>query len=325
MQAAVGANFGFAPVRNGRTHRLDSIMELNNLRMADANALLQRWWPRLEQRLPFWLSVVLGVLIAWSLAELTWALLPRPRIATPIYKVQAAAAPASDTGALADLHLFGTANSGGTVNAPETTLNLTLRGIVAANPDVKRSLAIIASNGIGQTYAVGAQLPGGAVIQSIYPDRVLLSLNGRMQTLRLPKTGNGSGTDDNAMLPSAVPNVVYGSTLPANQSLSQLRHELVSHPERLLDMMRAMPVMQNGKLEGYRVFPVGNSNAFGKLGLEPGDVVTSVNGMPLDNPAQSMRVLNSIRTSDQVSITFMRNGQQQTKLLELQDPNKPPR
>ena len=293
---------------------------MNTLRMADANALVHRWWPVLERRLPFWLSLVLGVFIAWSMAELTWALLPRPKSVAPIYKAPVFAAPAFNPASVADLHLFGTPTGNTDVNAPETTLNLTLRGIVAATPDTKESLAIITSNGNGQMYAAGAQLPGGAVIQSIYPDRVLLSLNGRMQTLRLPKASGGSGGTDSSLLPPNVPQVVYGSNLPATENLNQLRNELVHHPERLMDMMRAMPVMQNGKLSGYRVFPVGNSDAFGKLGLEPGDVVTAVNGIPLDNPAQSLQVLNNIRTSDQVSITFIRNGQQQTRILSLQSP-----
>lgn len=300
-------------------------MELNNLHMTDANAMLHRWWPVLERRLPLWVSMLLGILIAWSLAELTWTLLPRPKSAAPIYNAPAAAAAAFNPNSVAELHLFGIANSNAGANAPETTLNLTLRGLAAATPDFKRSLAIISSNGVGQMYAVGAQLPGGAVLQSIYPDHVLLSLNGHLQSLSLPKSSASTGGGDADLMPPAISPVVYGSSLPATENLNQLRNELVSHPERLLDMMRAMPVMENGKLSGYRVFPVGNSDAFGKLGLEPGDVVTAVNGIPLDNPAQSLQVLNNIRTSEQVSITFTRNGQQQTKILQLQNPGNSPR
>ncbi|MGH8403738.1 MAG: type II secretion system protein GspC, partial [Gammaproteobacteria bacterium] len=259
--------------------------------MADAETVLHHFLPAVERRLPFWASVLLGVLLAWTLAELTWVLVPRPHPATPIYRMQSAAVPAFDAGKLADMHLFGAASSSGPVNAPETTLNLVLRGIVAASVNDKQSFAIIASNGVGQVYAVGAQLPGGAQIQSIYPDHVLLMFNGHTQSLRLPKANSSGDTGYNAILPADTPSVVYGSSLPANQNLNQLRNELVSHPERLLDMMRAMPVMENGKLSGYRVFPVGNSNAFAKLGLQPGDVVTAVNGMPLDNPAQSMQIL----------------------------------
>ncbi|MGH8283478.1 MAG: type II secretion system protein GspC [Gammaproteobacteria bacterium] len=296
-------------------------MRLNDLRMTDADTLLHRFLPMVERRLPFWASVVLGLLLAWTLAELTWALVPRPHPAAPIYSAQSAAAPAFDAHKLSDMHLFGTANNGGPVNAPETTLNLVLRGIVAATAKDKQSFAIIASNGVGQVYATGAKLLGGAQIQSIYPDHVLLSLNGRLESLRLPKSSPASGAGYNAMLPNANPSVVFGRSLSADQNLNQLRNELVSHPERLLDMMRAMPVMENGRLNGYRVFPVGNSNAFAKLGLQPGDVVTAVNGMPLDNPAQSMQILSKLKTSDQISITFMRNGQQQTKVLQIQNPD----
>lgn len=321
---AAGVHLGSTPVPAiGGIHNLDDIMRLNSLRMADTDAILQRFLPVVERRLPLWVGVLLVLLIAWTLVQLTWAILPRPHDSIPIYRAQSIAAPVFDSSKLADMHLFGVANTSGPVSAPETTLNLTLQGIVAAQANINshESLAIIADNGIEQMYAVGEQLPGGAQIQSIYPDHVLLNLDGRTQSLRLPKTSDATSTNDNAMLPVSMPSVVYGSNLPPTQNLNQLRNELMSHPERLLDVMRAMPVMENGKMTGYRVFPVGNSDAFAKLGLKPGDLVTAVNGMPLDNPAASMRVLNSIKTSEQVSITYTRNGQQQTQVLQMQNPN----
>lgn len=305
-------------------------MQLNYLHMSNASTRLRRGWLGLEKRLPLLTSVVFGLLIAWLLAGLTWSLVPRPEAATPIYKqdVKTAAGESASTGReLAAMHLFGTPAATTTTNAPETTLNLTLRGIAAGGGTRGGSYAIIAASGVGNVYGVGAQLPGGAKVQSILPNHVLLSLNGRLQSLRLPKSTSSSTSPAHptgAPTPP-VPRNVYGRTLPAGQNLSQLRNEIVKHPERLLDMMRAMPVMQRGKLEGYRVFPVGNSSAFSKLGLKPGDIVTSVNGMPLNNPAQSMKVLNNIRTSSQVSITFKRNGQQQTKILQFHNNGKPKR
>jgi len=293
--------------------------------MTDAQAILRRVMPVAERHLPLWASVVLGLLIAWTLAQLTWALLPRPKETTPIYKSQSTAAPTFDADELANMHLFGAAEVSAPTDAPATTLNLILRGIVAAARNSKESLAIISSNGTEEMYTVGAQLPGGAQIQSIYTDRVLLSVNGRIQSLQLPKSsGSGGSTDNNMLAPISAPGVVYGSNLPATRNLNQLRKDLIQHPEHLLDVMRAMPVMENGKLIGYRVFPVGNSNAFAKLGLQAGDVVTAVNGMPLDNPAESMSILNKLKTSEQISITFTRNGQQQTKVLQMQDTNGQP-
>lgn len=81
-----------------------------------------------------------------------------------------------------------------------------------------------------------------------------------------------------------------------------------------------MPVMDHGKLTGYRIYPSGNPSAFNQLGLRPGDVVTSVNGIPLTDPAQSMRVLSSLKTSEQISIGLVRNGQVQTQVLQMPPP-----
>jgi general secretion pathway protein C len=321
MRAGSRSHLGRIPARAiGEFHNPDDSMQINGLHMEDAQTVLQRAWPVVEKRLPFWIGLLLGLLIAWSLARLTWMLLPRPRETRPIYKTQPVTAPGFDATKLANMHLFGTATVSGPTNAPETTLNLILRGIVAASRSDQQSLAIISSNGIEQMYMTGAQLPGGAQIQSIYPDRVLLSLNGRIQSLRLPKSAGDTGTN-NTVAPVTIPNAVYGNNLPPMRNLNQLRNDLIRHPEHLLDVMRAMPVMEDGKLSGYRVFPVGNSDAFSKLGLKPGDIVTAVNGMPLDNPAESMSILSKLKTSEQVSITYTRNGQQQTQVLQLQGPN----
>ncbi len=294
--------------------------------MADTQAFLRRFAPVAEKRLPLWVSILFGLLIAWILAELTWEILPRPKEITPAYKTHTVTHQSLDVNTLANMHLFGMMNISATTEAPATTLNLELKGIVAASTDSKISLAIISSNRNEDMYGVGAQLPGGAQIQSIYPDRVLISFNGRIQSLQLPKSKGGGTGDvraDNYQTPVASPGVIYGRNLQTMSNLNQLRNDLIRHPEHLMDVMRAMPVMKNGKLSGYRVFPVGNSNTFAKLGLRAGDVVTAVNGMQLDNPAQSMNILNKLKTSDQISVTFTRNGQQMTKVLQMQDSTSP--
>lgn len=302
------------------TGKFGHILSLNQLRRPALAGVWQRLQPALAARLPRWISIILISAIAWTLAELTWESVPKPRLAVPIYSAEApASGPGSAAASLADLHLFGTASARSTTNAPETTLALTLSGIVAATPGGRDSRAIIASDGNQQTYAIGAAVPGGAVIRAIYPDRVLLELNGSPQILRLPKASGEAATT--SVQPTAPynppPAPVYGRPFAPTTSLGQLRQELVMHPERLLDVVRAMPVMANGKLAGYRVFPVGNNKVFARLGLQPGDVVTAVNGLPLDNPAESMRVLNSVKTSDQITITLTRNGQQQTQVVQL--------
>ena len=288
------------------------------LRDQGMDATLRRWTHLLQNAGPNLASLLLILLLAWLLAELTWSLLPRKPAPTAVASTSAPAMrPQVDAARVADRHLFGTASAQGNAsNAPDTTLNLTLHGIVAGKRAAD-SRALIVANGDEEPYAVGAQVPGGAVIRSIYPDRVLLARDGRLEALRLPKddTGNaGSNVQPSmGMQPRAM--------LPPAQDLGQLRQEIVNNPQRLMDVVRAMPMMDHGKLTGYRIYPAGNPTTFNQLGLKPGDVVTAVNGIPLTDPAQSMKVLSSLKTTEQVSVTLTRNGQQQTQVLQMGPPS----
>lgn len=286
------------------------------LRDQGMDAALRRGGHFLQHRGPTLLSVLLVLLLAWLLADLTWSFIPQHAPAAAPNAGPAAALHQVDANRVADQHLFGVAGAptGNGANAPDTTLALTLHGIVAGKR-ASDSRALIVVNGDEEPYAVGAQLPGGAVIRSIYPDRVLLARDGRLEALRLPTTDSSGGAAGNPpamMQPQAM--------APPTQSLGQLRQEIANNPQRLMDVVRAMPVMDHGKLTGYRIYPAGNPAQFNQLGLRPGDVVSAVNGIPLTDPGQSMRVLSSLKTSEQVSVTLIRNGQTQTQILQMPPP-----
>ena len=283
--------------------------------------MLRRWTVALQHVAPSLAAIALILVIAWLLAQLTWALLPQPASVAGAYTPPpAVAARQPQAGTIADRHLFGTANQGGgnLSNAPDTTLALTLHGIVAGR-NAKDSRALIVANGDEEPYAVGASLPGGAVIRAIFPDRVLLERGGRVEALRLPKSDTGQGTTMAAAQGDNQPPPPLSNPIP--QNLGELRQQIAQNPQRLMDVIRAMPVQEQGKLTGYRIYPAGNSPVFTQLGLHPGDVVTAVNGIPLTDPAQSMRILAALKTSEQISITMLRNGQTQTQVLQMPSGN----
>ena len=281
-------------------------------------ATLRRWTAALQRAAPSLVAAVLVLFIAWLLAQLTWELLPQPKSAAAAF-VPAPVAVAHQlvAGKIADQHLFGNAAQpiGNASNAPDTTLALTLHGIVAGK-NAQDSRALIVANGDEEPYAVGANLPGGAVIRAIYPDRVMLERSGRVEALRLPKTDTGSAPGP-AMAMGAPMDSEPDTSLPQPQNLGELRQQIAQNPQRLMDVVRAMPVQEQGKLMGYRVYPASNSPVFAQLGLKPGDVVTAVNGIPLTNPAQSMQLLSALKTSEQISITLTRNGQSLTQVLQV--------
>ena len=297
-------------------------MQTLPLRSPDMEATLRRWTAFLQHRGPSFATAVLILLIAWLLAQLTWAVLPQPKSAAGPYNPPTAMSVRQPVaGKIADQHLFGLANqaAGNLTNAPDTTLALTLHGIVAGK-NAKDSRALIVANGDEEPYALGATVPGGALIRAIFPDRVLLERNGRVEALRLPKDEGGEGMTVNAgtMLPPANPGAPVESPMP--QTPGELRQAIANNPEKLMDVVRIMPVQEQGKLTGYRIYPAGNSPLFTQLGLRPGDVVTAVNGIPLTDPAQSIRILSTVKTSEQISVTLLRNGQPQTVQLQMPPP-----
>ncbi len=84
-----------------------------------------------------------------------------------------------------------------------------------------------------------------------------------------------------------------------------------------MEVIRPQPFMPNGQLKGYRVFPGRNRQQFVALGLRPGDLVTQVNGVALNNPAQGMEIFNSLGASSQITVTVERNGRAQELTMDL--------
>lgn len=283
-----------------------------------------------EQVLNRTAGVVTALLVAvlgYSLAQATWVILaPGPSVVGGA--AQALRSPAGAAGAdaesyarrIASLHLFGEANQGPgpaqSIQAPETHLNLTLRG-VAANDDPALARAIIASPKAGEeSYAIGDDIPGGAKLRKILPDRVLLERKGRYETLRLPKEGLSDVTRTESA-PATGPSGSGSpptplSQLPPDAPLSEYRDALVANPEELAQVGRAVAIRHDGRFAGFRIIPGRNRELLKRIGIRPGDIVTAVNGIRLDNPLKGLEVLRNLSGATEVTVTVLRNGQPQT-------------
>jgi len=277
-------------------------------------------------RLALAASLVLTVLLAHGLASLTWSLLPEPdQPAPPPPQVAVAQAARPDYNRIAALHLFGQAKvqaGPAPVDAPDTRLNLTLRGILF-NPTASFARAIIAAPGReDQQFRVGDQVPGGATINQILPDRVMLLHNGRHETLRLPEERlslNGSGATG---MPSSARRAPAPdmSNLPSGNDnlLSNFRQQIVESPQSAAQYIQAEPVSASGGgITGFRVNPGSDASMFQVAGLQPGDIVTQVNGVRLDSVDKGFDAMEQLASSDQVTLKVLRNGQEITLHLQL--------
>ncbi len=109
--------------------------------------------------------------------------------------------------------------------------------------------------------------------------------------------------------PPALPN-------SENPIVDRMRQLIANEPGAIADIMRPQPVFAQGKQRGYRVYPGRNRQAFIRLGLRPGDLVTAINGTPLDDPARGQEVFATLGSSSEAHVTVMRNGRQQDLTLK---------
>lgn len=281
--------------------------------------------PQAQRRLQLLASACLVVLIAQGAARLTWTLWPVSHDAPP--PVTAAGAPSGagaghsrDLARVASLHLFGeqtrkpTKQPKAPIDAPETQLNLTLTGILySENADAARAI-ISSPRSAEKFYRVGQQVPGGATLDAIYRDRVILLRNGRHETLRLPQERLGTGMEDFAQREKQSHASGRGSVRRSGgqnlDSLSDYRKELVKNPARIQQYFQGRPAMRNGQMIGFRIEPGSDPQLFQMTGLQAGDIVTAVGDVQVDSPDKGIQVFQQIANADQVTLTVMRDGSQ---------------
>lgn len=267
-------------------------------------------------------TALMVILLAYSLAKLSWQLIPAPAAgnARPPQAQTALATrggSASDFARIVEWHLFGHAQAQAPaaprpVDAPDTNLNLVLRG-VAFSEDQSVAHAIIAAGNNETQYTVGAKLQGNVELKEIHPDRVVLLHNGRYETLRLPRDSAVGGAA--AAVRPAPPSRPVPATPPSG--LREIRDNLLNNPQSFTDIMRINPVNQDGAFIGFRVAPGRKRAMLRQLGLQEGDIITSVNGIQLDDPAKGLEVLNDLRTADEVAVTILRQGVEESLSLQV--------
>lgn len=299
---------------------------LPNLPPALAAALLraQLLYRKHGARLPPLVVLLLALLLARQLALLLMLALPLPEAArwkpSPAYIDPAPPKPAASADSIANAHLFGeyqlaTANAATLASAPDTQLNFTLLGIFAGTRD-SESRALIAKDGNDEApYAIGDDVAPGVNLQAIFPDRVILSRNGRLETLRLDKDSASNAPVLNA-LGGSVGEAQEG-TPAAAEMLSQIRQQVVNDPAKAANFIRVQPINGEGGVRGYRVYPGPERGPFNSAGLKPGDVITAINGTPLTDPSQALQLLQNLSGATQMSLAVERNGQIQSVNLSV--------
>ena len=249
-----------------------------------------------------------------------------------------------DIAALQRLRLFGTVQTDSPVTAvapalavaaEETELDLLLLGVMVS-PDQSAARAIISHRNSQALYAVGDKVPGGVQVQleQVLPGRVIINNAGNYESLWLYEDRNEPSSPNHRLANRSVPPVVQSGT-PGFAGRAPLatadpkvlvdkepaRHhsspaELTTRQDAgaqdvarsLADIIKFTPVHAEGRILGYRIAPGRAGQVFSQLGLQKNDVITGVNGVPLDDPTRALKAYRQIQSSRAASFELMRDG-----------------
>ncbi len=244
--------------------------------------------------------IAVGVVasVAAALAGVTWRLIGADDGRTHVAAVSATPPPPPlDLSPVTRFAPFGQLVAlTGTTGDP-TALGLQLRGIMLAHPQSASSALIAAAGGPAKAFAVGETLPGGAVLDAVEFDLVVLRVNGQLQTLAFPvKPSAASGVvPEPTLVPGPQPEVGNPAPIEAYRARA-------ADPLSLLGSLGATATP-----DGYRVGAT-PSEDMRRAGLQPGDIVEKVNGQAVGDPARDRALFDEAVVSGRVRVEVVRDG-----------------
>lgn len=283
-------------------------------------------------RAVFWLGVIISLSLA---AKISWKLIsPQEESFLPWQPLSTVSSQqTSFTGIeqLQDLFLFGQVQqaqaskikakpvSDKVTDAPKTSLSILLRGVVASTED-QHGLAVIESNGSQNTYGLGEKIKGtSAELKEVYADRIIITNNGRYETLMLDglkyeRNGQANSRLQQAKLKRSDNTRV--SAISPNE-LGYARELLLDDPQKINDFFSISPVKRDGRLAGYRLNPGKDPRLFEAAGFMPNDLAKTINGYDLTDMQQSVEIMSQLPHLISISVMVQRRGQTLEILFNL--------
>jgi len=193
--------------------------------------------------------------------------------------------------------------------APQTQLGYKLRGIYFSPVERLSSAIVEVKPNKSKQYLIDDEFAENITLARIEQDHILINRYGKIERLNLQKR-----------VPATGPGLASGAGGVTGHQAALLRSykkRYTSNPMALATRFQAIPVQQDGKNIGFKLKALRGESLLKKLDFEPNDVFTAVNGVSLKNPFEALDALKSLTTAKKISVTFIRNGAEQTQDFRL--------
>lgn len=268
-----------------------------------------------------WLRLIVTLLLlaalAYQISLVIWQWVPAPeltmtqrdRAVSSVASVDSGAQFQQQAAAIDRAFLFGKAAARAVAvnieEVAETRLNYKLRGIYYSLDESLSSAIVEIKPNQTNHYLLEDELAENITLAKIEPDHILISRYGKLERLNLQKREPPGGKGFSR-------SVSGGVNASQTALLTSYKRRYSSNPMALATRFQAIPVQQDGKNIGFKLKALRGESLLKKLNFEANDIFTAVNGVALNNPFEALDALKSLTTASDISVTFMRNGAEQT-------------
>jgi general secretion pathway protein C len=212
------------------------------------------------------------------------------------------------------------------IQETKTTLPLAVLAIMYAPPPngIRWSIAVMRDTELKATgaYPVGGKIHG-AIVTGILETRIYLDNKGKTEYIDLFEPPAPPPPPPGAAPPPAPAKDDPFAAELANgiKKLSENNYELRRNTlESVLGNMnllsrsaRIVPEMKDGKAAGFRLFAVRPDGPFAMIGMQNGDIISSINGLDITSPEKALEVYAKLKSASHLSLGMERNGSKVTK------------
>lgn len=197
----------------------------------------------------------------------------------------------------------------------KTSLNVDLVGTIVIN-DPSRSVAAIELKDQQkiEPFMIGDSLLEKATIVSIARKKVIIRdvSSGELEYIGM-KDDDDDGSKQDLVPASGVKQLAGNRVLISRDELNRS----LANIGELLTQARAVPNMEDGVINGFKLFGIQPGSLYQKLGAQNGDVIKSVNGIDIKDPATAMNMFQQLQTMNRLDFVIERGGAPQNFMVEI--------
>lgn len=255
--------------------------------------------PRAMQWLMTALTALLLVTLGLQWAWWTWRFLT-PAWQAPLVAIASDATPVPPS---LGRQLFGDRDDAVSAGAPVAQNSVRLKGVFAVDGKTL-SAAVVNLGGKDMTVRLNQELSSGVKLLDVQAEYIIISRNGARERIELDRFGAAKAVAPGA--PAATQFRLNIASTGANAyALSRQELNTVLQDQRQMNFLGRIGPSPSG---GVRVEDAPAGSLSHKLGLQANDIITSINGQPINSQGDLVRVYGQFNSLTNIRAEVRRGG-----------------